>query len=463
MKRLKLFLSVILACAMFVVASCYGEPTTGGGNVPSGGNSASNESVSSGTSESESASESVGESSSNGSQTGGVDMKKYPLYNANYESLTYEAADYQARMSAPYWKGNVMYNELSLPIQYENGTAYASLYYTPLNVFSVMDQKLRVTYTEGTDYVVDAANKRLVIPNGSKIPTLYEKADEGINPPSGYIKDSSPDSISRYTVWNIGFGTFVYTESSYFYAKYLSVSYAYDVKELDTSVFAKYSAVNLATVRAKLTKGQPISLVTIGDSITEGCSSTGDMLHVEPNTPCYANQVKAELERVYDVKVNLTNVGKGGSMSAYPTTGEGAYNLSTAKAAVPDLCIIAYGMNDMSANVSANEYDTNIRKIISEIKSVSPNCEFILINSFPCNPKYERDSTVFGKYLKKLQAIADEDQGGHTIVIDMQQVGKYFIQTKKYCEISSSNVNHPNDFMHRVYAMNIVSTISNYR
>ena len=427
-----------MAGTMLAVAACSGG---GPDSTPSGG----------------------GESASQ-SEKGEIDMKKFPLYDKDYENLAYDEDDYKNAMSAPYWKGNVMYNELSLPILYENGEVYAKLYYTPTKIFAVKDQKLEKTYEEGKDYVVDKENKKLVIPKGSSIPALYEKADEGENPPEGFAYTTGmPNNIDLYTIWNLGTGNFVYTESAYFYGKYLSVSYAYDVEELDTSVFAKYDATTLTAVRNKLKNGEEISLVTIGDSITEGCSSTGDNLHVAPNTPCYAKQIKTELERVYGAKVKLTNIGKGGSESKWPLSGEGSAALGKAKEAAPDLCIIAYGMNDSSSQVSPVAYDDNIRSIIREIKNVSENCEFILVNSFPCNPLYERDATLFDGYLKKLNKIAAEDEGGHIVVADMQKVGKYYMQTKKYCEISSSNVNHPNDFLHRIYAMNIVSTICDYK
>lgn len=438
MKILKSLLCVAMAGTMLAVAAC-----SGGG--------------------SDSTHSSGGESASQ-SEKGEIDMKKFPLYDKDYENLAYDEDDYKNAMSAPYWKGNVMYNELSLPILYENGEVYAKLYYTPTKVFAVKDQKLEKTYEEGKDYVVDKENKKLVIPKGSSIPALYEKADEGENPPEGFAYTTGmPNNIDLYTIWNLGTGNFVYTESAYFYGKYLSVSYAYDIEDLDTSVFAKYDATTLTAVRNKLKNGEEISLVTIGDSITEGCSSTGDNLHVAPNTPCYAKQIKTELERVYGAKVKLTNIGKGGSESKWPLSGEGSAALGKAKEAAPDLCIIAYGMNDSSSQVSPVAYDDNIRSIIREIKNVSENCEFILVNSFPCNPLYERDATLFDGYLKKLNKIAAEDEGGHIVVADMQKVGKYYMQTKKYCEISSSNVNHPNDFLHRVYAMNIVSTICDYK
>lgn len=445
MKLLKSLLCLAMAGTMLAVTACM-----------DGGDSTSK------TPDSGSPSQSTSQS-----DKGEIDMKKFPLYNKDYENLVYDKDEYEAAMTTPYWKGNVIYNELSLPLLYDSGEAYAKLYYTPTKIFSVQDQKLAKTYVEGTDYVVDKENKRLVIPQGSSIPTLYEKADAGINPPEGFtLTNGLPNSTDLYTVWNLGPGPFVYTESAYFYGKYLSISYAYDIEDSDTSIFAKYDATSLSSVRSKLENGEDISLVAVGDSITAGCSSTGDNLHVAPNTPCYVNQIKGELERLYDVTVNLTNIGLGGSESKYPLSGEGSAALGRAKAAVPDLCVIAYGMNDSTAQpdvVTSSAFDDNIRRIINEIKQASPACEFILVNSFPCNPLYEREAGVFDGYLKKLNAIAKEDEDGHTVVVDMQKVGKYYMQTKKYCEISSSNVNHPNDFLHRVYAMNIVSTICDYK
>lgn len=395
-----------------------------------------------------------------------VNKSDFPLYVEDYENLQYSADGYAANMSAPYWKSNVVYNEITLPLSYDDGTAYAKLNYKPLKVVSVLDQTLQKTYVEGRDYVVDSVNKRLVIPEGSSIPTLYEKADEGINPPDGIkLETSSPlPTMTSYVVWNIGNGPFAYTEGPYFYPKYLSVTYAYDIAEVDQTPFAKYDKFNLTKVRAKLESGEGISLVTLGDSITQGCSSTGDVLNIDPATPCYAKQFKAELERLYNVDVSLYNGGVGGKQSDYPTSAEGTAVLSAAKLAKPDLCVIAFGMNDMSAKVEAVEFDDNIRKTMTEIKNVSPDCEFILINSFPCNPRYEQAGGYFTKYLNKLNTIASEYEDGSVVVLDMQKVGKTYLDAgRKYCEISSSNVNHPNDFMHRIYAMNLSSLVCDYK
>ena len=92
----------------------------------------------------------------------------------------------------------------------------------------------------------------------------------------------------------------------------------------------------------------------------------------------------------------------------------------------------------------------------------SPTCEFILVNSFPCNELYKRQNGIFDEYLEALSFLESEG-GGSVKTVDMQSVGLDFLSVKRYCEIASNNVNHPNDFMHRVYAMNIMTALYDYK
>ena len=407
-------------------------------------------------------------SGKDGGDGGKTDLSLFPLYNADYQTLTYSQESYESAMTQPYWLGNVMYNEIALPISYENGDAYANLLYTPLKVVSVMDQKLSKTYEEGTDYVVDAENKRLVIPEGSSIELLSENAEHGVDIPEGYEYSTAPDAVSKYTVWGGQPGdasAYVYTESSLFYGRYLSVTYAYDVSELPEGLFNTYDGTMLMNFRSKLQAGQDVSVAFIGDSITDGSSSTGDNLHVEPNTPCYAKQVCAEIERIYGVNVTYTSGAKGGTVSEWPLTGEGTLSFNRVLDAKPDLCVIAYGMNDATAAtpVSAMKYQMNIEEILLKVRAASPTCDIILVNSFPCNPLYEKQAGLFDSYGAKLAELSQKYDDGSVKYINMQTVGKNFLEIKRYCEISSSNVNHPNDFMHRVYAMNIMTAICDYK
>ena len=139
-----------------------------------------------------------------------IDMNDFPLYNEEYAAMDYTQEEYEQKMSQPYWLGNVIYNELALPIAYEDGQAYANLLYKPLRVVSVMDQTLKTTYTEGVDYTIDAENGRLLIPEGSSIPLLNEKVITGTAEemqaavPEGFeYTGGMPDNHTLYTIWDL--------------------------------------------------------------------------------------------------------------------------------------------------------------------------------------------------------------------------------------------------------------------
>jgi hypothetical protein len=40
----------------------------------------------------------------------------------------------------------------------------------------------------------------------------------------------------------------------------------------------------------------------------------------------------------------------------------------------------------------------------------------------------------------------------HVAVADVWSVSEHILKTKRYCDISGNHINHPNDFMVRVYA-----------
>lgn len=405
-----------------------------------------------------------GEKNQQSTDSGNTEAKM-PFFREDYETMTYNDEEYKEALSRPYWLGNVLYNETAIPFS-RDGEICASLLYKPERVIRVMDQTLSVVYEEGKDYIVDKENKRLTIPSGSSISALSPLVAEAQEIPDGYEKISGGSATeNKYQVWNSGGkGNFVYTEGPLFYGKYLSVTYAYDIEELSGNSFNRYDEYYLPTVRAKLRAGENITLGVLGDSISAGCSSTGDVLHVLPNTPGYVNQLKTEIERVYGVNVEVKSGARGGTTSGWLLTEDGKSSLKTVRDACPDLCVIAYGMNDGAPNpVNYGEaFGENISALMTRIKMASPTCEFILVNSFPCNELYKRQNGIFDEYLEALSFLESEG-GGSVKTVDMQSVGLDFLSVKRYCEIASNNVNHPNDFMHRVYAMNIMTALYDYK
>jgi hypothetical protein len=72
------------------------------------------------------------------------------------------------------------------------------------------------------------------------------------------------------------------------------------------------------------------------------------------------------------------------------------------------------------------------------------------------NPQAKNQSKNQTEYTQYLSKIAKNYE--NVYVVDMGAMHADLLSAgKRYTEISSNNVNHPNDFMARIYAMNLLS------
>ncbi len=110
LSRLKKWISVMIACVFtcgaFALVACDGANS-------SGKNSASD----------------------TAQESGETDMSKFPNY-VEPEKAEYAFGDDE--IVTPYWKGNVIYNETVMLVDYGEG-ALGNLQYTPVRILSVRD------------------------------------------------------------------------------------------------------------------------------------------------------------------------------------------------------------------------------------------------------------------------------------------------------------------------------------
>ncbi len=468
------------------------------------------------------------------------------IADSNSTISEYDSDLYNENISTPYWKSNLIYNEIVMPYSQTPSAGkigYGQLLYTPVKVISVKDQTLNLEYVEGVDYVIDKANRKILILEGSNIKCIDEGSTlEGTMsssyPTSDTEKYPYKSDISEAMPVNgcTTLGGVTYTEGTIFLDHYLSVTYLYDTSELPLEIvgdnketpFTAHIPAYMAGLRQKLESGTvtEINYLSIGDSISQGCSATGGNLgHIAPDTPQYQVQICNEIQRLYGVKVNLYNLAIGGTTSYYPlyNSGEmmlnnGTFDVGGGKSDFEqaptarnyDFCTIAYGMNDFGI-MDANQFRINISAILDKVMTDSPNCNTMLISSFPMNPTYAVATGLQGRLgsnffdamcnirvwydpVNNPNAEAKYDGGGNQItgpysngnvrIINMHAMGDYMMKyeytnshavnagsisyndfvggKKSYLELSSSNVNHPNDFIHRLYAMNIMSALYDY-
>lgn len=377
------------------------------------------------------------------------DATKLPYYEENIDGISYDYSEKQRIL--PFWQGNVIYNE-QLMIVDKGGRAEGHLLYDALRVISVKDATLKTEYKEGVDYVVNGDT--ITLPEGSSIPVFRDEWAKGNNVPSQYPLGNAGTGYQMI-------GGVIYTETSLIWGNYIHVTYAYDPASVDRTTVKTFGD-ELYGLSQKLAKKETIKMTVFGDSISEGCSSSEKWNH-DPQCPPYASLLKEGIEILGGVTVELSNPSVGGKDSVWAAEEE---QISLISAQAPDLLVLAFGTNDTYVNVEGGVYRRNLKKVISAAKAVNSECQIILIAPFPSNPetKTDEEQEMLVNELKKLATEdAKSEKWMDVCLVDMYHAVRPMLEKKKYYEIGANNINHPNDFIHRFYAMNLLSAIFDFK
>lgn len=358
----------------------------------------------------------------------------------------------------PIWKGRAVYNE-TLWFAPDN---VAPLLYEPEEILSVRSYDLKTTYVENVDYVVDGSS--LVLPTGSSIPRMtYEEfypATAGI----GMIPVESRSQAGRYLFA---------MEGSTISSGQVVVSYIH--REEKTWTLPRNDSARFPKTMQKLASGEPIKVVFYGDSITVGANSS-EFLNYGPRAESYANMVKSYINKRFPTaNMTFVNNAVGGTDSnwgAGKLTGISAIDdipvpegtkADHFKIRVldenPDLLFIAYGMNDQ--NSGAENYAENIVEMCQRIRAQNPNVEIMLISGMIANPDTGFYNKNYEAYQQALVATADDVYKGAGVGVAtvLNTVRSLYANGKRFQDCTANNVNHPNDFMMRVYAQTVLYSL----
>ncbi len=339
----------------------------------------------------------------------------------------------QAVYTQPYWNGDTVYHEALLPLSEADGSVPDfQLMYPIEKILFVRSSDLKTVYQQGKDYEV--VNGKLRILPGGSIPVMSHAA---------YYPTESGEKTHGKT----GGGYIFYSEGADLHNAQLAVSYEH-ADSWDGPVPLSKKAL-LPETMSKLTGGQALKVVFYGDSITTGANSSGK-LHAAPNADTWMDMVLNGLKSVYGndniISANTAVGGKGIQ-----------WGLDEVQQRVvdqnPDLVILGFGMNDV---MDAEDFAKRVEAIIAAVRSSNPKVEFVLVSSMLPNPESVMVSTSDrGKYEPALLAL--ESRG--IAVADVTEVHRYMMTLKKYGDMTGNNINHPNDFIARLYAQVVLTTL----
>ncbi|MEP7106529.1 MAG: SGNH/GDSL hydrolase family protein [Ferruginibacter sp.] len=330
----------------------------------------------------------------------------------------------------PFWGTPVMYNESVLMIKRDGQLPVSYLLYKPVKIFSVRNAALNIDYKEGTDWEYKDGTLRLL--KGSKATYL---ADTQLYP----VK--SKNAFPRK-----GGGLILFSEGSFFHNQQLAVTYSHATDAWNGPV-AGFQGTNLPGAMYKLKKRKLLNILLFGDSIAAGANASGEN-NSPPYLPGWGNLVADGLRRYYKGEIEFTNTSVGGKDSRW-----GLVNVEElVNAHDPDLVIIAFGMNDGTIGMDPDLYKANTQTMINKIREHNPKVEFILVATMMPNPESDFVGTqVFFK--KELAGLT----GRGIVIVDMTSVHSELLKYKSYQDMTGNNINHPNDFLIRWYAQQILS------
>jgi len=328
-----------------------------------------------------------------------------------------------------FWKNGKMFQE-SVIFFKENGKISGSLLYKPLEIIDIKDSSLQKVYNI-TDFKIQG---RELIAVSKDIPYITKEEYWG----------EVGDAIDLANMKKFNVAKPYYSEN-FFVDKQLSVTYKF-ISDLELPV-TKWSPDILPITRKKLNEGK-LSIQLFGDSIAHGMTSSG-LLNKPPFLPTFIDMVGEELRSIFKAEVEVQNVSESGMSSGW-----GVEHMSERLTKGRDVYIFAWGMNDGSAKVIPEVFLDNIKKLIDYTKG---NAEFILIAPMLANPDAELTwGDKFTGFQQKYYDVLKKIENEHIVVLNMTKFHEALLVRKKYCDLTGNNINHPNDFLARCYAMNLL-------
>ena len=312
----------------------------------------------------------------------------------------------------------------------------AKLLFKASRVLSIKSADESTIYEEGKDYVVDYEKGIIKLANDSRIPCSQ-------------LYGGTSKYFSRFK--NRKGQKMLFSEGSFFHNLQVKVTYEHSGDSWYGKPFVPVSKKEKFPQLHKKRKDQDgMTLALIGDSISVGYNASG-FVKAAPHLPAFGQQVADGLKKSLNTDIKFFNQSRGGA-----TTGWALGNVEKVLELKPDFVMIAFGMNDGRRPGGEQGYEDNIRKLIKTLRQDQPKLEIVLVANMLPNIEF---SDHKGHFANRDRLFKIEKEFDHIAVADVMSVTEEILKRKKFADICGNHVNHPNDFIHRLYASVILRTL----
>ncbi len=342
----------------------------------------------------------------------------------------------------PFFEGGTIIGESFFPVykKGESGEMVIPMMNRIAKIIEVRRTDRSTVYAEGIDYIL--RDGKLVLPEGTSI---------HIMPWEEYCRPEGGDPVFDCCYG----GNLLFYNENQFHTMQYEITYEADGSCFDGQ-YVPTADSRLNCARKKLENNETLKLAFYGDSITYGMNASGLFAGAPPYMPVYPKLIAETLEG-RGKKIHYYNPSISGISS---WQGIAMVDRTLCKF-VPDLTVIAFGMNDgAKQNIESadliNGYISNIRAIIEKVKTVNPKAEFILVSTTLPTPI----APFFNKYQPDLEEPLKElaNQTGSAF-LNMTKIHRFLLTRKEYHHMTGNNINHPCDFLARFYAQGILALL----
>ncbi len=301
----------------------------------------------------------------------------------------------------------------------EAGGICGRLFALPDSIPTLRDPQSRKQFESGRDFAWSGKREICLTPD-SRIPFLEL---HWLFPPMG-----SPNSLSPpFTA----FGRAVlFSQGDLLFKRQILADYS-----TTETILTQASLGSLPLTREKIRRKGALRIAVIGDSLSKG---EGAKLR-----PGFAEQVATEVERQSGISAEMRNY----SVSGTTACGWGEKVASDAVSTFPDLVILSFGVNDASNSTAPEKYADCISKIIEVFRKPRPQTEFVIVGPLIPHPSWASSGRRIRAYANQLRSL--KKQG--VALADMTSVWEEMLRRKRFVDITSNGINHPNDYSYQVY------------